>query len=98
MTAGCISYKFGMTKIENLSGLKKSMPYTTLAFTLLSFALIGVPLTNGFVSKWYMMKAIIESHAWISLAVFAAGSLHRIHLKQLGKENRGKFGQNQTHE
>ncbi|WP_438456298.1 proton-conducting transporter transmembrane domain-containing protein [Wolbachia endosymbiont of Kerria lacca] len=74
MTAGCISYKFGMTKIENLSGLKKSMPYTTLAFTLLSFALIGVPLTNGFVSKWYMMKAIIESHAWISLAVFAAGS------------------------
>uniref|UniRef100_A0A3B0J7K4 Na(+)/H(+) antiporter subunit D n=1 Tax=Wolbachia endosymbiont of Aleurodicus dispersus TaxID=1288877 RepID=A0A3B0J7K4_9RICK len=74
MTAGCISYKFGMTKIENLSGLKKSMPYTTLAFTLLSFALIGVPLTNGFVSKWYMMKAIIESHAWISLIVFAAGS------------------------
>lgn len=74
MTAGCISYKFGMTKIENLSGLKKSMPYTTLAFTLLSLALIGVPLTNGFVSKWYMMQAILESHAWISLIVFAAGS------------------------
>ncbi|QUI60021.1 MULTISPECIES: proton-conducting transporter transmembrane domain-containing protein [Wolbachia] len=74
MVAGCISYKFGMTKIENLSGLKKSMLYTTLAFTLLSLALIGVPLTNGFVSKWYMMQAILESHAWISLAVFAAGS------------------------
>ncbi|MGL9757680.1 MAG: proton-conducting transporter transmembrane domain-containing protein [Wolbachia sp.] len=74
MAAGCISYKFGMTKIENLSGLKKSMPYTTLAFTLLSLALIGVPLTNGFVSKWYMMQAIVESHAWISLTVFAAGS------------------------
>ncbi|KLT22337.1 nadh dehydrogenase (quinone) [Wolbachia endosymbiont of Armadillidium vulgare str. wVulC] len=74
MIAGCISYKFGMTKIENLSGLKKSMPYTTLAFTLLSLALIGVPLTNGFVSKWYMMKAIVESHAWVSLMVFAVGS------------------------
>ncbi|WP_353278476.1 proton-conducting transporter membrane subunit [Wolbachia endosymbiont (group B) of Longitarsus flavicornis] len=74
MVAGCISYKFGMTKIENLSGLKKSMPYTTLAFTLFSLALIGVPLTNGFVSKWYMMQAILESRAWISLTVFAAGS------------------------
>ncbi|WP_395461440.1 proton-conducting transporter membrane subunit [Wolbachia endosymbiont (group A) of Therophilus tumidulus] len=74
MAAGCISYKFDTTKIENLSGLKKSMPYTALAFTLLSLALIGVPLTNGFVSKWYIMKAIIESHAWISLVTFAAGS------------------------
>ncbi|OCA06644.1 proton-conducting transporter transmembrane domain-containing protein [Wolbachia endosymbiont of Trichogramma pretiosum] len=74
MVAGCISYKFGMTKIENLSGLKKSMLCTTLSFTLLSLALVGVPLTNGFVSKWYMMQAILESHAWISLVVFAAGS------------------------
>ncbi|WCR57807.1 proton-conducting transporter transmembrane domain-containing protein [Wolbachia endosymbiont of Ctenocephalides felis wCfeJ] len=74
MTAGCISYKFDSTRMENLSGLKKSIPYTTLAFTLLSLALIGVPLTSGFVSKWYMMKAIIESHAWISLIVFAIGS------------------------
>ncbi|MGL9726341.1 MAG: proton-conducting transporter transmembrane domain-containing protein [Wolbachia sp.] len=74
MIAGCISYKFDMTKIENLSGLKKSMPYTTFAFTLLSLALIGVPLTNGFVSKWYMMKAVIESQAWVSLMVFAISS------------------------
>jgi multicomponent Na+:H+ antiporter subunit D len=74
MAVGCVSYKFDSTKVENLSGLKKSMPYTTLAFTLLSLALIGVPLTSGFVSKWYMMKAIIESHAWISLIVFATGS------------------------
>ncbi|QKX02107.1 proton-conducting transporter transmembrane domain-containing protein [Wolbachia endosymbiont of Dirofilaria (Dirofilaria) immitis] len=74
MTAGCISYKFDSTKVENLSGLEKSMPYITFAFTLLGLALIGMPLTSGFVSKWYMMKAIIESRAWISLVVFATGS------------------------
>ncbi|QOD38663.1 proton-conducting transporter transmembrane domain-containing protein, partial [Candidatus Wolbachia massiliensis] len=74
MVAGCISYKFDSTKVENLSGLKESMPYIALAFTLLSLALIGVPLTNGFVSKWYIMKAIIESHAWVSLIIFASGS------------------------
>ncbi len=74
MAAGCISYKFDSTKVENLSGLEKSMPYMTFAFTLLGLALIGVPLTSGFISKWYMMKAIIESHAWVSLIVFTVGS------------------------
>ncbi|MDG7056027.1 MAG: cation:proton antiporter [Wolbachia endosymbiont of Meromenopon meropis] len=74
MAVACISYTFNLTKIENLSGLKKSMPYTTLVFTILSLALIGMPLTSGFVSKWYMMKAIIESHAWISLIVFVSSS------------------------
>ncbi|MDD9336367.1 MAG: proton-conducting transporter membrane subunit [Wolbachia sp.] len=74
IAAGCIFYKFDTTKIENLAGLKKSMPYITFAFTILSLALIGVPLTSGFVSKWYIMKAIIESHSWISLIVFVAGS------------------------
>ncbi|QKX01926.1 cation:proton antiporter [Wolbachia endosymbiont of Cruorifilaria tuberocauda] len=75
MAVGCISYKFDSTKVENLSGLKKSMPCITFMSTLLGLALIGMPLTGGFVSKWYMMKAIIESHAWVSLIVFAAGSL-----------------------
>lgn len=57
---------------DNLEGLKKkSIPF---AFTILSLALIGVPLTSGFVSKWYIMKAIIESHAWTSLAIFVLGS------------------------
>ncbi|AAW70608.1 cation:proton antiporter [Wolbachia endosymbiont of Brugia malayi] len=74
MVAGCISYKFGTTKIENLSGLKKSMPYIAFAFTLLSLALVGVPLTNGFISKWYIINVIIESHARISLIVFVVGS------------------------
>nr|WP_246224473.1 proton-conducting transporter membrane subunit [Wolbachia endosymbiont of Litomosoides sigmodontis] len=74
MVAGCISYKFDTTKIENLSGLKKSMPYTAFAFTLLSLALVGVPLTNGFISKWYIINVIIESHAQISLIVFAVSS------------------------
>lgn len=74
MAVGCIEHKFDSAKIENLSGLRNSMPYTAFMFTLLSLALIGVPLTNGFVSKWYIMAAIIKSHAWIALVVFALGS------------------------
>ncbi|WP_168464489.1 proton-conducting transporter transmembrane domain-containing protein [Wolbachia endosymbiont of Ctenocephalides felis wCfeT] len=74
MVVGCIAYQFNETKIETLSGLRNTMPYTAFALTLLSFALIGVPLTNGFISKWYIMRAITESHAWVSLSVFAIGS------------------------
>ncbi|WFW29912.1 MAG: cation:proton antiporter [Wolbachia endosymbiont of Menacanthus eurysternus] len=74
MVIGYISYRFDSTKIEDLSGLKKSMPYIAFIFTLLSLALVGVPLTSGFMSKWYMMRAIIESHAWISFIVFIISS------------------------
>lgn len=51
-------------------------PKRKQAITLLipSLALIGLPLTNGFVSKWYIMQAIISSHAWLSLVVFCFGS------------------------
>lgn len=74
MIVGNIEYKFDNVKMENLSKLRQSMPCTAFTFTLLSLALIGVPLTNGFVSKWYIMTAIIESNAWVSLVIFTLAS------------------------
>ncbi|WCR53078.1 MAG: Na(+)/H(+) antiporter subunit D [Wolbachia endosymbiont of Ctenocephalides orientis wCori] len=74
MVVGSIEYKFDNVKMENLSKLRQFMPCTAFAFTLLSLALIGVPLTNGFVSKWYIITAIIESNAWVSLVIFTLAS------------------------
>ncbi|OEY87125.1 cation:proton antiporter [Wolbachia pipientis] len=69
MAVGCITYQ--SHTIENL---RKSMPHVALAFTILSLALIGIPLTGSFVSKWYIIQAAIESNAWIALMVCAVGS------------------------
>ncbi len=78
MTAGCISYRLSTTNIEDFKGLAKSMPYTTFAFVILSMGLIGVPITSGFITKWYLLKSIIESNLWIPLIIFILGSFSSV--------------------
>ena len=49
---------------EDLAGLGKQYPYMMAAFVILSFGLIGIPLTSGFISKWYLVTAILDSNFW----------------------------------
>jgi multicomponent Na+:H+ antiporter subunit D len=44
------------------------MPWTMAAFVFGSLSLIGVPLTVGFISKWYLLLAALE-RGWWPLAV-----------------------------
>jgi multicomponent Na+:H+ antiporter subunit D len=52
--------RFGSSNIEQLAGVGKRMPLTTLGFVLAGVSLIGVPLTAGFISKWYLIQAVLE--------------------------------------
>ena len=52
--------RFGSSNIEQLAGVGKRMPWTTLGFMLAGVSLIGVPLTAGFISKWYLIQAVLE--------------------------------------
>lgn len=69
MVAGCASYTTGTTNIENLN--KSSI---TPIFIILGMGLIGVPITFGFVAKWYLLKSIIDSSLWVPLVIFVLGS------------------------
>lgn len=52
------------------------MPWSCLAFTLAGLALIGVPLSSGFVSKWLLAQAVLASgYGWLLVAVIILGSL-----------------------
>jgi multicomponent Na+:H+ antiporter subunit D len=51
------------------------MPWTMAAFVLGGFSLIGVPLTVGFISKWYLVQAALEQGMWPVAAVVMVGSL-----------------------
>ena len=51
-------------KTTDLSGLGKKYPYMMSAFVILLFGLIGIPLTSGFISKWYLVTSILESDFW----------------------------------
>ncbi|MDF1722816.1 MAG: monovalent cation/H+ antiporter subunit D family protein [Minwuia sp.] len=60
MAAGAMFLSIGSTRITNLAGVGKTMPFTTLAFVLAGFSLIGVPTTSGFISKWYLVLAALQ--------------------------------------
>ncbi len=64
MALGCVFYVVGSVKIEDMAGLGKRMPLTAAAFVAGGFSLIGVPLTVGFISKWYLVQGAFEAGWW----------------------------------
>ena len=75
MALGCIAFRFGTSQIEAFPGLGRRMPFTMAAFVAGGLSLIGVPLTVGFISKWYLVLAAIELGWWPIVAVIMVGSL-----------------------
>ena len=61
LTAGAIIYYTGKTKVDEFAGMGKRMPVIMWCFTLASLTLIGIPPTGGFVSKWYIASAALDS-------------------------------------
>ena len=75
MALGCIAIRFGTSRLDVFRGLGRRMPWTMAAFVAGGMSLIGVPLTVGFVSKWYLVLAAIELGWWPIVAVIIVGSL-----------------------
>ena len=55
LVLGAVFYRIGSCNIDRMAGLAKQMPWTMAAFVGGGLSLIGVPLTAGFISKWYLM-------------------------------------------
>ncbi len=75
LALGCVVYRVGAARISDIAGLGRQMPWTMGAFVVGGFSLIGVPLTVGFVSKWYLVLAAIEQGWWPVVVVVLVGSL-----------------------
>lgn len=67
LTAGVFLYQYGYTRVEQLKGLGRKMPIVLWCYTFFALALIGIPPTGGFISKWYLAQGALES----GLAVFS---------------------------
>jgi len=59
--AGAIIYKTGCTRASELTGIGKKMPVTIWCFAFAGLALIGIPPTGGFLSKWYLAIGALKS-------------------------------------
>jgi multicomponent Na+:H+ antiporter subunit D len=75
LAMGCVAYRLGGTRVADLAGLGRAMPWTMAAFVAAGLSLIGVPLTVGFVSKWYLVLAALEQGMWLLVAAVVASSL-----------------------
>jgi multicomponent Na+:H+ antiporter subunit D len=65
LVGGAIRYRTGRTQIPTFAGLGRSMPWTMAAFTVGALAMIGIPPTAGFFSKWYLLLGALEAgNAW----------------------------------
>ncbi|MEM7250692.1 MAG: monovalent cation/H+ antiporter subunit D family protein [Pseudomonadota bacterium] len=75
MVVGCVVFRTGRAEISNLAGLGRLMPWTMAAFVLAGLSLIGVPLTAGFISKWYLILAAIERDLMLVVVLIIISSL-----------------------
>lgn len=73
--AGVILVAMHKTKVTELAGIGRAMPITMTAWIVASLSVIGLPLTAGFWSKWYLARGALDAGEPFMLAVILAGSL-----------------------
>ena len=76
LVAGNYRLKLGHSWIPRMDHrIRKTMPWTTAAFTIGALSMVGVPPTGGFFSKWYLALGTIENGRWLFLAALLVSSL-----------------------
>ncbi|MCD6117522.1 hypothetical protein J7K93_10940 [bacterium] len=99
LSVGAIEYRTnGLRDLNSLGGLFKKMPIAFLGSLLGICGLIGLPLTNGFVSKWLIYKTLILGNAPFLAFAALLGTwgtilsvykfLHNLYLGQLHEEHK----------
>ena len=61
LCAGVFIHKLGKRRVEELKGVGRQMPVTMWCFLLASLSLVGIPPFGGFVSKWQLAAAALDS-------------------------------------
>ncbi len=59
MSAGAIIHQTGKTRVSELKGIGKQMPWVMWCFTIAAVGLVGIPPCLGFVSKWYLAQGAL---------------------------------------
>jgi len=75
LALAAVMHRIGSVQLSALKGLGREMPLTMAAIVAGGLSLIGVPLTVGFVSKWYLVLALLENGWWPVAMLILLGSL-----------------------
>ncbi|NVB42416.1 monovalent cation/H+ antiporter subunit D family protein [Pseudenhygromyxa sp. WMMC2535] len=73
--AGSIYTAAHKTKISELDGIGRKMPWTMGAFAVGTLSMIGLPPTGGFISKWFLMQGAWTAENGFAIAVLCTSTL-----------------------
>lgn len=65
--AGSIMIYAGKEYVQDVKGIAKKMPVTMFSFLIASLALVGIPLTCGFISKYAIITSAINAKTHTSM-------------------------------
>jgi multicomponent Na+:H+ antiporter subunit D len=79
LCAGVFLVVAGRSRASELAGIGRKMPVFMTCYTCFALALVGIPPTSGFVSKWYLalgaMDADVGVFRWLGPAVLLVSAL-----------------------
>jgi multicomponent Na+:H+ antiporter subunit D len=75
MAAGLIYAGLGHDRVGGLAGAGRALPMTVFAFGLAGVSLIGLPPSGGFMAKWLLLSAAVETGHWVWAVVMLVGGL-----------------------
>ena len=75
LCAGALMYKTHAHSLNELGGIGKKMPLTTLAFGIATMSAAGIPPFNGFTSKWMLYNELFVQGEILLLLLALSGSV-----------------------
>ncbi len=75
LVMAAVFLRTGSVRLEAMAGLGRRMPLTMAAFVVAGLGMIGVPLTVGFVSKWFLVVGALEAGLWPVAVLILLSSL-----------------------
>lgn len=79
LCAGSIIINTDIHTVDKLDGIGRKLPFTMLAFSLSSLALVGIPPFSGFISKWYLaqgsLSSGVEVYSWLGIVVLLVSAI-----------------------
>lgn len=63
--------------LSSLKGVGRDMPFEMAVFTLCGFSMVGIPILPGFISKWNLALATIETgQVWLLIIILISSVLN----------------------
>lgn len=73
--AGAVLVTAHKTKISELNGIGRRMPWTMGAFAIGAISMIGAPPFAGFISKWYLIGGAFQAEHWVAVSAIVISTL-----------------------